>query len=65
VSAATGAVTRVDKHGLPITVDLHTHACKLKHRCRCNSAKGGCPKCATTRHRAAPFADLSKVYPRK
>lgn len=63
MSAREGAVTVTDKYGLPITPDAHKHPCG--HKCRCNSAKGGCPKCAGARHAAAPFADLRKVYPRK
>jgi hypothetical protein len=32
----------------PEIVETHTHKPCL-HRCRCISAKGGCPKCATLR----------------
>ena len=40
----------------------HTHK-PCGHFCRCfASIKGSCPVCARNRHRAAPFADLNKVY---
>ncbi len=42
-------------------VVVHKHK-PCGHVCRCSSPKGGCPVCSTARHRAAPFADLRKVY---
>lgn len=33
-------------------VEAHTHK-PCKHTCRCISAKGGCPKCASIRDHAA------------
>jgi hypothetical protein len=42
-------------------VVVHTHVCKPKHRCRCISAKGGCPKCASERQRKEFWALVERA----